>query len=216
MDNLTEQEDATANPVFEAGAIVVDSEGQSAMLVKTRQQADEALIVLRPGHGGEFEIPAALITQAGTGDWRLPVPFGRFLALSREETLVIPVIQEQLTVSKRQIETGRGIRLVRKVSQHEEIVDPPLLQEALEIEHVAIGRIVEGDVPGIRHEGDVMVIPVFEEVLVVSRQLRLKEEIRITRKSRTIHQAQTITLRSEHVVVERFGDDEKSPDRSTE
>jgi stress response protein YsnF len=53
------------------------------------------------------------------------------------------------------------------------------------------------------------VVPVLEEVLVVQKQLRLKEEVRITRHRREAHAPQTIVLRSEEVEVERFDDSVK-------
>jgi hypothetical protein len=34
--------------------------------------------------------------------------------------------------------------------------------------------------------------------------LRLKEEVRITRHKREVHQPQTVSLRAEHIAVERF------------
>ena len=49
-----------------------------------------------------------------------------------------------------------------------------------------------------------MIIPLVEEVLVVERRLLLREELRITRRQETRSEAQTVTVRSEDVVIERF------------
>ncbi|GAA5231440.1 hypothetical protein GCM10025794_34850 [Massilia kyonggiensis] len=53
-------------------------------------------------------------------------------------------------------------------------------------------------------------MPILEEVLVVERRLRIKEELHITRTRREEHHVDTVMLKSEQVSVERFdehGDD---------
>jgi stress response protein YsnF len=68
-----------------------------------------------------------------------------------------------------------------------------------------VDRIVPLDAaPSTRYEGDTLVVPVLEEVLVVERRVRIKEEIRITRTRREEHHAETVMLKSEQVSVERF------------
>jgi len=66
-----------------------------------------------------------------------------------------------------------------------------------------VDRVVAGPVP-VRHEGDTMIVPVLEEVLVVEKRLVLKEELRVTRRRVETREPQTVTLRREDVVVERF------------
>jgi stress response protein YsnF len=51
-----------------------------------------------------------------------------------------------------------------------------------------MGRIVE-TAPEIRTEGDVTILPVVEEVLVVEKRLVLKEELHIRRRVRQLTQA---------------------------
>ena len=86
---------------------------------------------------------------------------------------------EDLVVAKRQLETGRVKVEVRTETTNREI-EEPLASERVEIERVAIDRIVE-TTPEIRQEGDVTIFPVMEEVLVTERRLVLKEEVRIRR-----------------------------------
>src|SRR5690606_31687528 len=63
----------------------------------------------------------------------------------------------------------------------------------------------------IRYEGDTMIVPVLEEVLVMQKRLLLEEEVRITRR-RSEHRApQRVMLREEHAEVERFGDAAAGP-----
>jgi uncharacterized protein (TIGR02271 family) len=113
---------------------------------------------------------------------------------------VVPVIAEELNVEKRKVETG-GVRIHKQVHTREEVVDQPLIREEVQVERVPINRVVEGPLP-IRHEGETMIIPVLEEVLVVEKRLMLKEEVRITRRATETRQPQRVTLRAEEAVVE--------------
>jgi uncharacterized protein (TIGR02271 family) len=82
------------------------------------------------------------------------------------------------------------------------MVDEPLLREEVTVERAAINQIVNEPVP-VRYEGDTMIVPVLEEILVVEKRLVLKEEIRITRQRVEQREPQRVTLRSEEVIVER-------------
>lgn len=119
--------------------------------------------------------------------------------------LRIPLLAEQLNVSKRIVDTGKGVRVHKTVEERAELVDLPLLHDELLIEHIAIGTLINDDaIPTTRYEGETMIVPVLEEVLLVHKQLRLKEEIRITRQQRERHAPQTILLKTETATVERF------------
>lgn len=120
------------------------------------------------------------------------------------DELRIPVVQEVLQVGKRWIDTGRGVRVHKTVSNTELRIDEPLMRQRLDIEHVSINAWVEGPLPQQRQEGDTLVIPVLEEVLVVEKRLRLKEEIRITARNEQRTASEHVTLREEHVEVRRF------------
>jgi uncharacterized protein (TIGR02271 family) len=117
------------------------------------------------------------------------------------DTAVIPVVAEELQVGRRAIETGR-VRVRKLVREEQEVVDQPTLREEVTVERVPINQFVE-HAPAPRQEGDTVVFPVLEEVLVVQRRLRLKEEIRVTKRVTETHEPQTVTLRSEEVKIER-------------
>jgi uncharacterized protein (TIGR02271 family) len=112
----------------------------------------------------------------------------------------IPVAREELEVEKRQVETGR-VHVRKVVHEHDELVDESLLRDEIEVERVAVNRVVD-EPAEIRREGDVLVIPVLEEVLVVQRQLVLKEELRVRRHAVDAPHRQRVVLRSEEVIVE--------------
>jgi len=127
-------------------------------------------------------------------------------------SIVIPVAAESLTVSRRVVETGRGVRVLKTVSEREELVDEPLSMDEVLVERTEVDRLLAdgAEAPSMRQEGDVTIVPVLEEVLVTQKRLLLKAEVRITRVRHEVHQPQRVMLRTEQVSVERF-DDGKEP-----
>jgi uncharacterized protein (TIGR02271 family) len=118
----------------------------------------------------------------------------------RDQT--IELAEEELRVGKREVERGRVVVRTR-VEDRDEIAEAALRQEDVTVERVPIGRPVEA-APQVREEDGVLIVPVLEERLVVTTELVLKEEIRITKKSRTEMVREPVRLRSERVEVERL------------
>ncbi|AUX44892.1 hypothetical protein SOCE26_063620 [Sorangium cellulosum] len=116
--------------------------------------------------------------------------------------LIVPVVAQELEVKKRTVESGR-VRITKEVHEREITVQEPLAREQVLVERVAVDRVVT-EPPVTRQEGDTLIVPVVEEVLVVEKRLLLKEELRITRV-RSVERSPTanVTLRSEEVHVER-------------
>ena len=106
---------------------------------------------------------------------RLPTSGDLLAARGTEE--VIPLVEEVLHLSKRTVETGR-VRVSLTTETVEETLRETLRSQRTEIRRVPVGREVS-EVPATRQEGDVTIVPVVEEVLVVVRRLVLKEEIRL-------------------------------------
>ncbi|WP_447985879.1 DUF2382 domain-containing protein [Nitrospira sp. Nam74] len=115
---------------------------------------------------------------------------------------VVPVVQEKLHVDTQRVETGR-VRLTKTVHEREVVVEEPSVQEEVQIERVPVNRFVAEPV-GVRYEGDTTIIPVIEEVVVVETRLRLKEEVRVTKRQITTPFSQPVRLRTEEVAVERL------------
>lgn len=115
---------------------------------------------------------------------------------------VIPVIEEQAEIVTVHRQTG-ALRV--RVESH--VVD-----EALALEHLArdydthrVPRglpVAEARAPW--HEGEVLVVPVYEEVEVVERRLILKEEIRLTPRAHRASRHVAVPLRKERGVIERL------------
>ena len=114
---------------------------------------------------------------------------------------IIPIAREELAVGKRAVETGR-LRVTKRVKTREESVVARLSHDEIDVERVSVNRPVDGPIK-IRQDGDVLVIPVVEEVLVVRKQLVLKEELRVRKRSVVRPHRERVVLRSEEADVER-------------
>ena len=122
-----------------------------------------------------------------------------------EGAFTIPVHQEELHVGTRTVDTGRGVRVSKSMTERPYQVDEILRHDEINVIHVPIDRIVATDeAPESRQEGETLIIPVLEEVLVIERRLRIKEELHITRVKREEHHSETVFLKAEEVAVERF------------
>jgi uncharacterized protein (TIGR02271 family) len=187
-------------------ALVVDRDGQSGSAARGQllDPSHHALIRLQGGQAVMVE--KGLLQMQADGSYMLPLRFADLQqAAERHDQLVVPVVQEEVQVAKRSVESGR-VRIIKTVDQREVLVDQPLMHEHAEVERVPINQMVD-EAPPIRYDGDTMIIPVLEEVVVVEIRLMVREEIRVTRSRTEVHEPQSITLRRENVIVERDNED---------
>ena len=117
-------------------------------------------------------------------------------------TEVTPLIEEELHLEKRSSVTGK-VRVRTETEAVEEIARATLDGENVEVTRVPVGREV-GTAPAVRTEGDVVIVPVLEEILVVEKRLVLKEELHIRRQATQETVAVPVTLRKQRGVVERL------------
>ena len=125
---------------------------------------------------------------------------------------VIPLFEEELSVSKRVVPTSR-VQVSRITHSHEQLVDELLSREQVEVERIAIGKPIDA-MPSVREEGDSIIVPVVEEVLRIERLLILKEEVRIRRVKGTERYQERVTLRKQEAVVNRLPIDETTAEQA--
>ena len=107
---------------------------------------------------------------------------------------------DELCVSKRIRRTL--VRATRTTTTRDALVEEDLAREQVIVEHVPIGRIVE-TMPEVRQEGDVTILPVVEEEIVIQRRLILKEEVHIRREKVIERYSEPVSLREQQVTVSR-------------
>jgi uncharacterized protein (TIGR02271 family) len=167
-----------------------------------------AQVVVQTESGQQFLVPTEFLVPQPDGSYALPLrlaelePYGSEPSVPQNESLVVPVVVEELDVQKRTVETGT-VRITKVVRERETLVDEPLLRENVAISRLPMQRVVEGPIP-IREDNGTTIISVVEEVLVVEKRWMLREEIHIRKRRTETHQPQHITLRSEEVQIERI------------
>jgi uncharacterized protein (TIGR02271 family) len=117
------------------------------------------------------------------------------------DEIVVPLRAEELVISRRKVD-GEAVRVATLTREREQQIDEELRHDRVEITRVPIGRRVES-APPVREEGDVTVMPVLEEIVVVERQLILKEEIHIRQLRTTKRHRETVVLREQDAVITR-------------
>jgi len=138
----------------------------------------------------------------GERDALLDDPNARDLAWDAEH-LRIPVMDEVLEVGTRVVDQGRVI-VRKRVDEHiiEETV--ALAVDEVAVERVPVDRLVDEPIAPY-HDGEVLVVPVIEEEIVevvVRRQFRVVEELRITRRTGEREATVEVPVRRERVEVE--------------
>lgn len=116
--------------------------------------------------------------------------------------IVVPLIAEEISVSKKVVDTG-GMRVHKTVREDVQTINEPIIREHIEVERVEVNKYVE-TAPAIRYEGETMIVPVLEEVVVSEKRLLLREEIRFVKRRDEVSNVQEITLRREEINVEEF------------
>ena len=162
--------------------------------------------LLQPQSDGSYYLPLgpADIATAAAATVVDPTPASVHTptAARAADASVIPLVAEQVEFHKRPVETGK-VRVTKSVEVQEQVVDVPLQREEVTVERVPVERFVS-EVPPVRHEGDTMIVPVMEEVLVVEKRLMVREELRLTTRRTETHEPRTVMLRKEVAHVERF------------
>ena len=121
------------------------------------------------------------------------------------DQVLIPLHAEEVSVGKRRVVTGQ-VKVATVTRQQEQLVDELLARDHVEIERIAIGRQVDS-VPPVREDGDTLIIPIIEEVVVVERRLLLKEEVRIRRIHETQRYQERVVVRKQEAVITRLPGD---------
>lgn len=114
---------------------------------------------------------------------------------------VVRATEEVLRVDK-QVRTTDHVVVRTRPAEEQVMVREELRSEAVDVERVPVGREVE-EMPQVETRGDVTVVPVVEERLVVRKALFLVEEIHLRREARTETSEVPVTLRRTEVEVTR-------------
>jgi uncharacterized protein (TIGR02271 family) len=174
----------------------VHSGGTLLNVHTSEDRTEEAMEILNRMGARSLQDAAATATSAAAGGTSAGV--GHAVA---GET-VIPVVEEQITVGKRQVERG-GVRVLTRVSE-----TPVQEQVTLREEHVTVERhpvdraVTEADTVALR-EGTIELTETAEEA-VVSKQARVVEEVVVGKEASERTETVQDTVRRTVVDVEQL------------
>ncbi len=102
------------------------------------------------------------------------------------ERHILPVLSEELSITKRRVE-GDTVRVNLTTESQLQTATVELMRDAVSVERISVDRPVTA-LPVTRTEGATTIIPVVRERLIVKKELVLVEEIHITheRDSQTV------------------------------
>jgi uncharacterized protein (TIGR02271 family) len=118
-----------------------------------------------------------------------------------EDTGRLPVVEETLSIEKRQV-IDVSVEVRTHTDNFEEHQETILSRERVDVRRVPFDLVVDV-APEVRVEGDLTIVPVLEERLVVAKRLVLVEEIHIRKTTSSETERVDAVLRKQRVTVER-------------
>ena len=150
--------------------------------------------------GKVVRLPTSVLLQ--TSDvWKSADTQADVLSSNNSATTVIPLVEERLEIGKRTVATGT-VRLNKTIQEYTEALDETLAIRTFDVERIVMNQPVDAP-PPVRQEGNTTIYSLVEERLVLTKELVLKEEIRIIQRDTERHDTQVVTLHKEHIWVER-------------
>ncbi len=190
---------------------VVDKDGARGFFQAKELDQSQVKLLLDKDRG--IMVPRDLLVARSNGTFYLPLSVSQLerrqqsgVWLGEDET-VMPVPAAE--GGKQWLETGK-VQINKVVRQEEQSVEASLLKDVVDIRRVPVDRVIDEPV-SIRREGETLVIPVVEEVLIVEKRYLLKEEIHVTRRQVKTQTSQTVPVRREEVIVKQVND--QQPDK---
>lgn len=113
----------------------------------------------------------------------------------------VTLAEERLELGTKKV-VDRRVRITRATRVDEKNITAELTQENVDIKRFAKNEVLEAqNIPQIRQEGDVTIIPIIEERVEIIKHYVLTEEIHIIKKRSTERHQEIITLRSQEIII---------------
>ena len=153
----------------------------------------------KTGPSGEKDIAYSKESQATR-----PVPTVEGEKMDGER-IVVPLVDEYLEVHKQWVQSGEVI-VRRSVQTSQQTIPVELQHEEVQVDRVPMNRpVAYGEQTQPWWDGEVMVVPVIEEEIVVSKRLVLREEVRISKRKISRQETVSDTIRSQQVYIDTTG-----------
>lgn len=180
-------------PGFAVGTPVTSYNGHA--LGEIQSSSDTGIVVAHDAR--EVEISLSSIDQQKSS-------LGQIVLLSTFSmpNASIPVHAEELLTAVREVDRG-NVRIEKSVEHIPVRKDVDLTSDVVNIERVPVDEVFD-EKPESRQEGETLVIPVVEEVLVLTTRYRVIEEVRVTRQQEIHTEHIETDLRRELVDVSQL------------
>jgi len=122
-----------------------------------------------------------------------------------EETRRIPLREEEIEVHKHRQKVG-DVVISKDVVEEQRTIDVPIQHEEVSIERRMVDRPTEEALPAVGPEGEVVRVPIYEDVVDVEKHARIHEEIVVSPEDVTTQERVTRTVRREVSKVEETGE----------
>lgn len=119
----------------------------------------------------------------------------------REHIDTLPVVEEEVLIEKKHVRDGY-VEVKTRTDHVEESYETDLDRQEVHVERVPFNIVVDV-APEVRVEGDLTIVPVLEERLVVEKRLVLVEEIHIRKTTVSETEHVSAVLRKQRVTVDR-------------
>jgi len=178
--------------------VVIDARGVSGNLRDIRvRDLEKPLAVIELAGGAIVEVPFELLEHHDEGGYSMSGKWRDFI--QGPDSRVIPVIAERVVTQVKEVPI-QHVRVRRRVVEEQKVVETPVMRERIEVQRQPMNTVVER-VPEPRWDGDTLIVPCVEEVVVVERRLRIREELRIRVIRERKLDRQTVVLRRHEVEV---------------
>ena len=119
-----------------------------------------------------------------------------------DRDLVIPVVQEQVSVDAMPVVTG-GVRVTKHVESQDQVIEQQLRTMHADVKRVKTNRVVDGPQQPAQRSGNTLIIPIVSEVVQVEKRWVVTEEIHITQREEVENFQQTVPVNYERADIER-------------
>lgn len=120
--------------------------------------------------------------------------------LAEDRSLVVPEVNSNFETGREYVETG-SVLVSKRVFEEKARKNVPVIEEEVSVERRELNEYVDVAPPAVRQEGDVTIVSVVKEVLVVEKRLMLVEELHITKNKKETVVPVKETLKREVVSV---------------
>jgi uncharacterized protein (TIGR02271 family) len=179
--------------------IVVDEAGIPGHIREfVVDEAGTAAVTIELKNGQRLTLPAELLRHHDNGGYGVQARWTQFTS---SHALDLPVVAEEVTVAVRTVDRER-LRIRRQVVTDQQTIETPLIEEHILVERIPCDTFVDR-MPEARREGDTLIVPCVEEVAVVEKRLRVREEVRIRVVREQRIDRRTVPVRRHDIQIER-------------